>query len=495
MRTRARAVGWILAGAGAALLGYGLLVEPNRPVLRRVSVPCAGLTAPVKILLFSDVDFPRARSGRERVRAAVASERPDAIFLAGDYLDRPGALRDPATLAAAGAELASLPAPSGRFVALGEAESGHAEAIRKAWPAEAATVGANDAHVIDTPGGDIDLFIADVRTDPAPWGVTRDDGRAALTCRGRHVTSTVRYDGPGAPGWGDVEITLAFRIDDPDAFVDFRFGWRPGVPPDGGDGWRLERDAYDRAFTLLPRFPGDHRVSGRAASGYVPVVGIWNRARIVLRDDGAATRVRARFWPEQGVEPRVWLVDVVDNGPGRRHTGTIGFAARFGERRIADVRVVAPDGRVLLDEPFEDRARFDRAWSESSRLAAWARRAGGRPKIVLAHHPDVVIDVALIGAPPPALVVAGHTHGGQVAVPGFGPPFTSTHLPRRLAAGLGRWRGIPLFVTVGIGTSVIPIRLFVPPEVDVLTLTPTPGTERRVGPNGTATMSPPGEPR
>jgi predicted MPP superfamily phosphohydrolase len=495
MRTRARTAGWTLAVAGTALLAYGFLVEPNRPRLRRLSVPCAGLIAPVRILLFSDVDFPRARAGRALVRKTVATERPDAIFLAGDYLDRPGALRDPATLAAAGAELAALPAPSGRFVALGEAESGHAETIRSSWSPGTAIVGANDPHVITTPGGDIDLFIADVRTDPAPWGVVRDEDRPALVCRGRHVTSTVRYDAPASRGWGDVEITLAFRIDDPDAFVDFRFGWRPGSPPDAGDGWRLERDAYAPAFTLLPRFPGDHRVSGRVASGYVPWTGIWNRARIVLGDDGTATRVRARFWPERGKEPDVWLVDVRDEGPDRRHAGTIGFAARFGERRIADLRVVAPDGRVLLDEPFDDRVRFDRTWSESSRLAAWARRIDGLPKLVLTHHPDVVLDLALIGAPPPALVVAGHTHGGQIAIPGFGPPFTSTHLPRRLAAGLGRWRGIPLFVTVGIGTSVLPIRLFVPPEVDLLTLTPTSEATGPIPPHDAATMPAPGDPR
>jgi predicted MPP superfamily phosphohydrolase len=490
---RARAVAWILAGAGAAVLGYGTLVEPNRPVLRRQTIPCAGLTAPVKILLFSDVDFPRARAGRELTRSTATAERPDAIFVAGDYLDRSSALRNPATLAAAGAWLASLPAPSGRYVALGEAESGHADLLRKSWGTEAATVGANDARAIETPGGGVDLFIADVRTDPAPWGVSRDDGRPALLCRGRHVTSTLRYDEPEAARWGDVEITLAFRIDDPDAFVDFRFGWRAGAPPDAGDGWRLERDAYDRPFSLLPRFPGDHRIAGRANSGYVPIPGIWHRARIVLRDDGASTRVRARFWPERGVEPDVWLVDVVDTGPGRRRAGTIGFAARFGERSIADLRVVAPDGRVLLAEPFDDRALFDAAWSQSSRLAAWARGTRGLPKIVLAHHPDVVLDLALIGAPPPALVVAGHTHGGQVSIPGLGPPFTSTHLPRRLAAGFGRWGGIPLFVTVGIGTSVLPIRLFVPPEVDLLTLTPAPPSA--AAREAADTMRAPGDPR
>src|SRR5262249_30635619 len=145
---------------------------------------------------------------------------------------------------------------------------------------------------------------------------------------------------------------------------DLRFGWQGGEPPDSGNGWRLIRHEYDSAFRLLPRFRGEHRATGRFASGYVPAPGIWHRARIVMTDDGTETRVRARFWPERGVEPKVWLVDVVDRGPARRHTGTIGFAGRSGLRRIAALSVHAHDGSVLLGEAFDDRARFDASWSQ-----------------------------------------------------------------------------------------------------------------------------------
>jgi predicted MPP superfamily phosphohydrolase len=473
MRFRGRLVLKALAVLGGGLLVYGVFVEPNRPVLRRVSIPCPGLAAPIKILLFSDVDFPRAAAGRALVRETAGRQHPDLIFVAGDFLDRPSSLRDVATVAAAGEELGSLPA-AGRFVALGEAESGWEDALRRAWAPRSVTVGANDAHLVQTPGGPIDLFVADVRTDPAPWGLDIASKRPTLVCRGRHVTSSLTYTDPGSAEWRDVEITLAFFIDDEDSYFDIRFGWVMGVTPEAGSGWRLLRHADDPAFRLLARFDGDHRVEGRARSGYVPEPGCWHRARIVLEDDGAATRVRARFWQEREAEPDVWAVDVLDRGPARRHHGTIGFAARAGERRIAELRVSDPGGSVRLDEPFDDRSRFEASWSQASRLAAWAKAAAACPRIVLAHHPDVVRDLALIGAPPPALVVAGHTHGGQVALPGFGPLFTSTKLPRRLAVGLGSWRGIPLFVTPGIGTSVVPVRIFVPPEVDLLTLVPVP---------------------
>jgi hypothetical protein len=411
--------------------------------------------------------------------------RPDAIFVAGDFLDRLSALQDPSIVRLAAEEIVSLPATAGRFVALGEEETAVRDALRAAWSVSGLTVGDNDAWTMDTRGGPLDLFIANVRTDAAPWGIGDARGRTALTCRGRHVTSWLHYDGPDAGAWGDVEITLAFRVEESYTFIDLRFGWHGDDSRDGGTGWHLERHAYDRAFRLVPDFPGKHVVSGRTASGYVPEPGIWHRARIRVRDDGAVTRVRARFWAEAGREPDRWLIDAIAPGPDRRREGTVGFAARAGTRAIADLRVTGPDGAALLVEPFDDRARFDAGWRQGSRLVAWARAESKGPRLVLSHHPDVVLDLALIGAPPPALVVAGHTHGGQVAIPGIGPLFTSSRLPRRLARGFGSWRGIPLFVTVGVGTSVLPLRLGVRPEVVVLTLAPA----------GAGTMRDPGEPR
>ena len=75
------------------------------------------------------------------------------------------------------------------------------------------------------------------------------------------------------------------------------------------------------------------------------------------------------------------------------------------------------------------------------------------------------------------LLFAGHTHGGQVCVPGYGALITNSDLPASQASGLTTWRHARreahLEVSAGLGTSIYaPIRFACPPEVVVLTLVP-----------------------
>jgi predicted MPP superfamily phosphohydrolase len=460
----------------AGILGivvYAVAVEPRLAVTRRTRVGCAGLDAPVSLLVFSDVDYPRAAACRAALRRAAEADRPDLILVPGDFIDRDRTFSDPALVRAGGAEIAALPAGTGRILAPGEAESAQLEALRRSFHGLPVTIGENERFPVEVRGQSIDLFVADLLTDPVPWGVGRIEGRPGVVAGSRSVNSSIVYDGSGAASWSDVEITLAFRLDRADSYIDLRLGWHPGPDPAGDTGWRILRHEYHPTIRLLPRFEGEHRLSGRTESAYEPEPGLWHRARIVMHDDGTATRIRARFWPERGVEPAFWTIDAKDEGPGRRHSGSIAFGARFGGRAIADLRVSGPGGRELLNEPFDDAPRFRREWRQPSRLAAWAFSPRTAPRILLAHDPDIVLDLATMGAPPPDLVIAGHTHGGQIRLPFLPPFYTATRLPRRFASGLHRWRGIPFYVTPGLGTSVLPARFLVPPEITRIELVPT----------------------
>jgi predicted MPP superfamily phosphohydrolase len=78
------------------------------------------------------------------------------------------------------------------------------------------------------------------------------------------------------------------------------------------------------------------------------------------------------------------------------------------------------------------------------------------------------------------LVLAGHTHGGQLCIPGVGALVTNCDLPRQQAKGLSRWstggRTSWLHVSAGLGTSpYAPVRFACPPEATLLTLVPREG--------------------
>ncbi len=99
-------------------------------------------------------------------------------------------------------------------------------------------------------------------------------------------------------------------------------------------------------------------------------------------------------------------------------------------------------------------------------------------RIGLVHSPEprVLDDLASDGF---ELLLAGHTHGGQVCVPFYGALVTNCGLPRKMARGLHRWPGTKadpgafLHVSAGLGTSpTAPIRFSCPPEASMLTLIP-----------------------
>jgi predicted MPP superfamily phosphohydrolase len=98
------------------------------------------------------------------------------------------------------------------------------------------------------------------------------------------------------------------------------------------------------------------------------------------------------------------------------------------------------------------------------------RSAGDVLAIGLVHAPDVVSEWMLHGFD---LVVAGHTHGGQVRVPGIGALVSNCELPAALAGGLHRIGDGWLHASRGLGTGRFsPIRFACRPEVTVLDLIP-----------------------
>lgn len=107
-----------------------------------------------------------------------------------------------------------------------------------------------------------------------------------------------------------------------------------------------------------------------------------------------------------------------------------------------------------------------RFWTKRpSDIAALAR--GCAPAtILLAHDPRRLVEAAAVHIP---LVLSGHTHGGQVVLPLVG-AVAAQKFP--VVAGTGRRDRTAIFVSRGVGTVYVPVRINCPPEVAVLTLQP-----------------------
>jgi len=132
-------------------------------------------------------------------------------------------------------------------------------------------------------------------------------------------------------------------------------------------------------------------------------------------------------------------------------------ALSLGDRRITLLGVEDAEGRPV----------------DPALLAAFEQAPGEDDvRLLLVHRPRAVLQ--LTPGTRVDLVVAGHTHGGQVALPGLGPLVTGSPLPREVAAGgLHELDGRRLYVSRGVGTKAPPaprIRLGAPPEVSLLVL-------------------------
>lgn len=121
------------------------------------------------------------------------------------------------------------------------------------------------------------------------------------------------------------------------------------------------------------------------------------------------------------------------------------------------------------------RVRINDEWLDIAGIRFWTRkvvdieriiRGASTNLVLLAHTPSRLPEAAALAIP---LVLSGHTHGGQIVLPGLG-AVAAREFP--VVAGAARRESTAIFVSRGVGTVYVPVRLNCPPEVSVLTLQP-----------------------
>ena len=132
--------------------------------------------------------------------------------------------------------------------------------------------------------------------------------------------------------------------------------------------------------------------------------------------------------------------------------------ARVGVLENEIIATVVGDARVCirgLGDYYTDRLR----WVE------WPESCTDKVKITLTHDP-----AGAFVRPSDGVIFAGHTHCGQIRLPFIGAMWVPTSAPRDASCGLYRDADRTLYVTSGVGTSILPLRLGAPSAWDLVTL-------------------------
>jgi len=108
-----------------------------------------------------------------------------------------------------------------------------------------------------------------------------------------------------------------------------------------------------------------------------------------------------------------------------------------------------------------------RFWTRTPGEVAAVLKGTGGTTVLIAHDPRRLVEAAALDV---QLVLSGHTHGGQVIVPGLG-AVAGRKFP--VLAGSATRDNTSIFVSRGVGTVYLPVRINCPPDVAVLTLRPS----------------------
>ena len=135
-----------------------------------------------------------------------------------------------------------------------------------------------------------------------------------------------------------------------------------------------------------------------------------------------------------------------------------------------EVAIIEKEGQKLRILGLKDHVKV-KDWGKEVKEALENREQTGNI-IVLEHSPDYLWPISSNALNPNdiKLFIHGHTHGGQVWLPIIGSMFVPSNYGQRYAFGHIKENNFDMFVTTGIGTSILPFRFLVPPEIAVLTI-------------------------
>ena len=200
-----------------------------------------------------------------------------------------------------------------------------------------------------------------------------------------------------------------------------------------------------------------------------------------LRPDICVMTGDYRFKDHGSCEPVYPLLRELVSSIRARH-GTFGILGNHDSSEIA-YRLEDMGVRMLLNENVEIESGgsslfllgvddpFDYHCDDLSR--AQDSVPSGSFQVLLAHSPELYAEAAAAGVD---LYLSGHTHAGQIRIPGFGSLRHNASCPRGYS--FGHWRHLEMqgYTSAGLGCSSLPVRYNCPPEIVLIELKSAPGT-------------------
>lgn len=200
-----------------------------------------------------------------------------------------------------------------------------------------------------------------------------------------------------------------------------------------------------------------------------------------IREDDPAARGQLKMPIEtiaenlRGIKASYGVFAVLGNHDGWYDDGKVASAFTAVGYKVLqnEIAAIEKDGSRLRILGLKDHLKLTKGWKATSDELKQVAATGGTGQIIaLEHSPDLmpVITGQLSISDDLRLVLSAHTHGGQVWMPIFGRPVVPSTFGQKYAYGHIRENNVDLYVTSGIGMSVLPIRFLVPPEIVVLTI-------------------------
>jgi predicted MPP superfamily phosphohydrolase len=233
-------------------------------------------------------------------------------------------------------------------------------------------------------------------------------------------------------------------------------------------------------IALLSDFhPAEPNMPPQRLAGIVAEVNALNPDVTVLAGDFVSD-------PGLGLEPYSAPAAIAPLGKLRARLGVFAVLGNHDNwgHRVAVQRELARQGVTVLnnsarlagplaigglDDAVTDHARL------GATLAAMEKLRGGR--VLVSHSPDPFARLPANTG----LMLAGHTHCGQIQLFGWA-PVTNSQYGQRYVCGIVRERGNTLIVTAGLGTSVVPVRLGARPDIWLIEVRPPPATKEAAEP-------------